>query len=309
MPEGPEKLDYQEWVQRMKQKQDQHPEAQKKAQGGAAPQAKSEQPRADARGKQQGKDTGHTEQESRVKLPKWPEDQWSTPVAILRSALFGVIKPGRRQQLKDKELAAWPGVTVRYTGERLDQADLDVFEEALQYYQCSDECLGSTVQISSKAFLKSIGRNTGKKDREWLRASFLRMVASAVQIKVGDLEYVGSLVHAFVYDERTGRFNLQINPDLAKLFQNGHTRIDKKKRLALGSRQLAKAVYSFVQTHIADQNSPLTVSYDRMYQLFGQNYNRKRNFYPQLRQTLQELTEWEYITSWKDKGQNIEIIK
>ena len=285
-------------------------EGQKKGRVAAAS-ASPASPHAQAQGtKAQSQDTQQQGiKSSGVKLPRWPQDQYSTPVAILRSALFGVVKPGRRQQLKDQELATWPGVTIRYTGERLDQADLDVLDEALQQYQYADCGLGIAVEISSKAFLRSIGRNTGKKDREWLRASFLRMVASAVQIKVGNTEYVGSIIHAFTYNDKTGRFHLKINPDFAKLFQNGHTRIDKQKRLALGNRQLAKAVYGFIQTHKADQNSPLIVSYSRMYQLFGQHYGRKRNFYGKLRQTLQDLQNWEYITSWKDKGKNLEIIK
>ena len=312
MDEGPQKADLKERLERARQAQNKAQQKNAERAGTAAHSASNSNPRS-KRGKNesQGQDTPQASKKSSsdVKLPRWPHDQYSTPVAILRSALFGVIKPGRRQQLKDQELAAWPGVTIRYTGERLDQADLDVFDEALQHYQYTDYCLGDAVEISSKAFLRSIGRNTGKKDREWLRSSFLRMVASAVQIKVGEVEYVGSLIHAFTYNDKTGRFHLKINPEFAKLFQNGHTRIDKQKRLALGNRQLAKAVYGFIQTHKADKNSPLKVSYSRMYQLFGQHYNRKRNFYGQLRQTLQDLQNWEYITSWKDKGKNLEIIK
>ena len=61
-----------------------------------------------------------------VRLPLWPAELRTCPSCVLRSALFGVVQRGRRKALEREILATWEGVTLRYTGWRLDQADLDV---------------------------------------------------------------------------------------------------------------------------------------------------------------------------------------
>ena len=62
-----------------------------------------------------------------VRLPIWPAELRTCPSCVLRSALFGVVRRGRRQYLQNQIVAAWADTTLRYTGIRLDQADLDVW--------------------------------------------------------------------------------------------------------------------------------------------------------------------------------------
>ena len=59
-------------------------------------------------------------------LPDWPEKTRGVPNLCLRSALFGVIKRGRRRAVKGELVAAVKGLDIRYTGWRLDQGDFDV---------------------------------------------------------------------------------------------------------------------------------------------------------------------------------------
>jgi hypothetical protein len=49
----------------------------------------------------------------------------------LRSALFAAIQGKTRARLKKQLLGSVQGVAVRYTGEQLDQSDLDVWEQAV----------------------------------------------------------------------------------------------------------------------------------------------------------------------------------
>ncbi|RMD64931.1 hypothetical protein D6833_03655, partial [Candidatus Parcubacteria bacterium] len=48
------------------------------------------------------------------------------PSDYIRSALFGVVRKGRRRYLEREPIAAWQNVSIEYTGQRLDQYDLDV---------------------------------------------------------------------------------------------------------------------------------------------------------------------------------------
>ena len=63
-----------------------------------------------------------------VYLPFWPEAVRGVPNGVLRSALFGAIKKGQRRYLEREEIHALDGIRIIYTGLRLDQGDLDVWE-------------------------------------------------------------------------------------------------------------------------------------------------------------------------------------
>ena len=90
-----------------------------------------------------------------VRLPLWPAELRTCPSCVLRSALFGVVQRGRRQYLQNQIVAAWADTTIRYTGIRLDQADLDVWLTALHLSR--EQGLGARVVCSERAFLRALG--------------------------------------------------------------------------------------------------------------------------------------------------------
>jgi len=104
-----------------------------------------------------------------AKLPIWPEAVRGVPNGILRSALFGAVKRGKRRYMERESIAAVDGIDLIYTGPRLDQADLDVLEGALHLARLIT--LGNRIEFTEKSFLKLIGRggeggeNIGKSDR------------------------------------------------------------------------------------------------------------------------------------------------
>ena len=55
-------------------------------------------------------------------LPLWPEPVRGAPNSFLRSALFAAIQGKTRKRVKKQFLASIHNVTVRYTGEQLDQS-------------------------------------------------------------------------------------------------------------------------------------------------------------------------------------------
>ena len=76
-----------------------------------------------------------------TRLPLWPEEVRACPSSVLRSALFGIVRRGRRKALEGEILATWEGVTIRYTGWRLDQGDLDNGKDSGQ--KLTDPCRGA----------------------------------------------------------------------------------------------------------------------------------------------------------------------
>jgi hypothetical protein len=70
-------------------------------------------------------------QKLQLKLfPDWPDDRRGAPNEVIRSAIFGVVRLGRRKRVVDMPVAGPIGSNITITGWRLDQYDLDTWLEA-----------------------------------------------------------------------------------------------------------------------------------------------------------------------------------
>jgi hypothetical protein len=62
---------------------------------------------------------------------RFPEIYRAIPNCVVKSALFGVVKKGARKYCKELEIASWRGNRLIYSGQQLDQNDLDVWLEVV----------------------------------------------------------------------------------------------------------------------------------------------------------------------------------
>ena len=228
-----------------------------------------------------------------IQLPLWSDPKRAVPNGVLRSALFGVVGRGRRRYLERESMASVDGIEVTYTGMRLDQADLDVWEQCLQIAR--DQPLGTQISITAHSFLKAIGRSTGKSAHEWLKNITSRLSATTVEITQGRWTYGGSLVDEFYRDDATGRYVITLNPKLVALFQpDGYTEIEWEQRRALKKQPLAQWLHGFYSSHA--KAHPIKVSTLR--DLSGSENSQLRGFRRDLKQALEAL---ETATGWKWK--------
>lgn len=66
-----------------------------------------------------------------VELPSCAKGMHVGPNACFQSALFGMVARGSRKYLNGQKIVSFKGLTISYTGEQLDQGDLDVFIHAV----------------------------------------------------------------------------------------------------------------------------------------------------------------------------------
>ena len=218
-----------------------------------------------------------------IQLPLWPEPKRGAPNAVLRGALFAAVQGKGRRYMDRELLASQRGVTVRFTGMQLDQSDLDVWEQALHLVRT--QALGTQCRFTEKGFLKALGRQTGKSDREWLRSAFARLTATAVEISDGHRTYGGNLLE-FYRDEDTGRTVLEINPKLAPFFgPRRWTQIDWEQRQRLRGKPLALWLHGFYASHAA----PHALSVEYLHKLSGSQTKELRYFKKNLAQALRDL--------------------
>jgi len=220
-----------------------------------------------------------------IQLPLWPEAKRGAPNAVLRGALFPAIQGKNRGGLLRKVLiATQDGVTIRYTGWQLDQADLDVWEQVL--HLARTQALGTKCYFTAHGFLKALGRQTGKSGHDWLAEALDRLSATSVTITAGRRTYFGSLIDRGVRDEDTGKYVVEVNPDLAKFYGRSHwTQIDWAQRQALRRKPLALWLHGFYASHA----EPFRVTVAYLHELSGSQTKQLWKFKQNLTQALRDL--------------------
>lgn len=228
-----------------------------------------------------------------VQLPLWPDAVRGTPNATVRSALFGVIRRGRREYIEREKISipTVDGISILYTGPRLDQNDLDVWLQCL--HLARTQALGTQIYFSAHSFLKAIGRTPkGKQNHEWLQGAFCRLMGAVVEIKVGKRAYAGQLIKDWYRDDETKENVLVLNPKLIDLFaEDSWTSLQWSERMALRGQQLAQWLHSFYSTH-AD---PHPIKVETIRRLCGSENKDLFGFRRDLREALAVLAK---ATGW-----------
>lgn len=234
-------------------------------------------------------------------LPLCSDGVRAVPNAVLRGALFGVVEKGRRKYEKNVCKATVSGLTIKFTGEQLDQADLDVWAECLCLNQGS--LLGKEIYFSSNSFLAAIGRTVGKSNRDWLHSCFRRLMTSLVELSYEQYCYSGQLLHHWYRDEKTGRNCLVLNQKLLPFFQKRFwTGLSIEQRCLLKGKPLAQWLHSFYSTH----SQPFPYKVETLMSLCGSGVAVLKKFRQMLKKSLVDLSN---ATGWKCSIQDNDLVE
>lgn len=223
-------------------------------------------------------------------LPPWPSAVRGVPNSLLRSALFGAIKRGKRAYQDRIKKASVEGVTVIHAGPQLDQADLDVWQHCL--HLARTDGLGTRIQFTAGGFLKAIDRSTGKSQHEWLKGAFARLSSSVVEVADGKRAYFGPMLIGGARDDETGQYVIEMNPKIASLFgTDGWTGVEIEVRRALKKQPLAQWLHQFYSSHAR----PFGFKVETIHRLCGSENASIKGFKQELRHALERLAE---VTRW-----------
>lgn len=187
--------------------------------------------------------------ELQLKLfPQWPEDRRGAPNSMIRSAVFGVVRKGRRERITKMPVAGPAGYEITVTGWRLDQHDCDIWLEVMHLARNSKP--GDSIRFTMHALLKNLGRSAeGKSNYQWLKQ---RLEALAETTIAFDSEHefgvMGALISSFRIDRETGEGVVRTNPEIRPLWES-ITHLDIEQRLALGQNQLGKSLHAILASH------------------------------------------------------------
>lgn len=221
-----------------------------------------------------------------AQLPLWPEPVRAVPNGFLRSALFGAIAKGRRRYIDGEQIAALDGIEIRYTGERLDQGDLDVWESVLHAVRFQE--LGNRCRITSYALLKLMGKSDTGKNRATLHKRITRLRAGTVELKQGRYCYIGGLISWAAKDEETQEWVIELDAKLRPLFAaDQFTQIEWAVRHELDGKPLAQWLHGFYASHA----KPYPMRMETLLKLAGSEDANPRSAQQTLRKALDAVSE------------------
>lgn len=182
-------------------------------------------------------------------LPAWPDEMRAMPNHLTRCSLFAAIRPGRRKMMDKVKLASRNDVTLFFTGKKLDQADADVWMQALQL--AKHGLLEDRVYINRAEFLRLIGRNGYGRWYDWLHESLRRLSVAFVDIETKRYKMGFNLINDYGLDNETGEYWLTINAKARSLFSGqeyGLIDWNIRKRIRRG-QHLAKWLQNYIISH------------------------------------------------------------
>jgi TrfA protein len=199
-----------------------------------------------------------------ARLPAWPDEVRGVPNMALRSALFGAIRRGPRRYMERERIASVDGMDVFYTGQRLDQCDLDVWEAVLHFIRQQE--LGKECRFTAYAMLKMLGKADNGQNRDILHKQLLRLRANAVEVRNERFVYIGGLIDEAFKDEKTHEYVVVANSRIKVLFERDQfTQIDWAVRLELARHPLAQWLHGFYASHA----KPYAYSVEKLHELCG----------------------------------------
>jgi hypothetical protein len=228
-----------------------------------------------------------------LSLELWPDAVRGVPNAFLRNALFGTSST--RKTCKRRTLISSVGqYEVRFKGEAFNQTDLDVWETLLHLARLQP--LGSKVEFTAHSLLKELGRGTGGKDHEQLKEELARLGSGWTEItdKKARKTFAGNFISSYVRDDETERYVVSFTPEMAHLYEAGHTWIDLEQRRALGRNSLAKWLHG----HYASHANPFPYKVEKLRELTASGTSDIWKFRQLLKKAHDALIAVGAIKSW-----------
>jgi hypothetical protein len=225
----------------------------------------------------------------------WSDDQRAMPSDFIGSALFASIQEKDADYFDGVEIANANGFAIKFKGKRLTQVHADVWQGIMHLARSAPQ--GTKVRFKARAFLRLIGRHTGKSQRDQLHRWITDLVATNVEIvdTTKHRRYFGSLLPEGGRDESSpndAAYVVLINRHLCKLFNAGFATVDWELRRQLGGKWLALWLHFYFSRF----TKPVTV--DELRRLSGSKARSPRHFREKLREALTQLESVGLLASW-----------
>ena len=238
-------------------------------------------------------------------LPGMDEFMRAMPNHIARSSLFAPVARGRRKMHDGSILPSRGDAEIRFSGKQLDEAQADVWMQAMK--EAQRQPLGEAVTINRAEFLREIGRAESGQNYKWLHRTMQDLSFAMLGIEVTKADgkpklsigktRVLHLIAGFDYDEDSETYSLTIDPRWHAMYGNREfALIDWGKRREFGRNQdMAKTLQRLLAT---SSNPVQRYALDWLKEKMEYS-GRVRDFRDALTRACAELERLEIITAHK----------
>ena len=242
-------------------------------------------------------------------LPDIFEGKRVVPNCFLRSALFGMVRKGRRRLVENEPIFTMSQYEVIFSGAQLDQNDLELWDTLI--YLAKEQKVNDCLRITLHELCKRMNLTKNQERYQVLIARAERLKFGTVKIKTGKKSFSGSLINNVYIDEvGDGKLVIEYNKHLMPLFaDNDYTFINMEVKRLLGDHQLARWLYNFYESH----SQPMTFTLQFLQNLCRSETEQKE-FKRQLKNAMELIknayikvnlnSKWDYII---DKNNSLTI--
>lgn len=240
---------------------------------------------------EKGKPTSATKQ---LELPFHVNYQRVTANCLSRSALFTIQKSSSlRDVYNSHPIYTIKGISILYSGETLNQYDLDVYMAVLHQFKNPNDYTNG-LHTTLYSLLADLQMNYSKRDYERLRTSLDRLNKAHITVALENAEtkvtYKGALISLLgvsedLTNQNTPKALIRVSPEISQLFKpTMFSLIDWGFHKNLSP--LAKYMHCFYISH----SKPMPYSLDKLMKLTGTKSTSLSSFKQSLSKSLEELS-------------------
>ncbi len=152
-----------------------------------------------------------------VSLPLWKEAKRVRANSFIRSVLFSTIQSKDRPWLSHEIIYSEKGMTVKFTGQQLNQEDFILWETLVR--RANHQSLGTECTFTAPSVLAELSLPLCEKKHEELHSGIMRLIACSVQFSYKRNIYFGSPVYNSVKDKLTGYYTVELNEKFIQLYE------------------------------------------------------------------------------------------
>jgi len=221
---------------------------------------------------------------------------------LLASDLFSARNPGTRPWLEDAPLAtSWPDVTVRFSGELLDQDDLDVLLGCLLSAFGNPGRTAGATRFALSDLAKRIRTKGRRLTVHAVERSLWRLAGTGLEIISANeqIRIRMRLVHALLCDSASGVCSVELNPRLLEGFRSS-TSVERllATRAPLGSAPFPRWLAGL----LANATGCLCLELPGLRRLCGLTHQSMTAFRERAVAALQTFLDLGYIVAIDRKG-------
>ena len=211
-------------------------------------------------------------------IPIWAGEMRGMTPALLRGTLFGIFHDKDRPNVKGLQVCSMRGIYLSYTGELLNQLDLDVLIEVLHLGR--GKKAGDDIKVSREELIRRLGLKSSGQTIQLLHERIERLLGGIVWVRTNNENFQGGLISSVRWHDVTGEMVFTLHKEIVNLFPNNTwAQFNPKVRNALGKNLLARWLHAHYATHV----HPYPMTVETVHQLCGSEQSNPIEFRRQLK--------------------------